>query len=82
MVLNQMDLLDHPSPALSCVIVLQTVMQVGGFALLGCQSKLFDGLLLPLFVCYVGLVPWHGRLQQQDHAAHCWRHERDTCGAS
>ncbi|CAM9455731.1 unnamed protein product [Pylaiella littoralis] len=26
-VLNQMDLLDNPSPALSCVIVLQTVMQ-------------------------------------------------------
>lgn len=30
-VLNQMDLLDNPSPALSCVIVLQTVMQVRGF---------------------------------------------------
>eukprot|EP00903_Cladosiphon_okamuranus_P016114 g14871.t1 len=26
-VLNQMDLLDNPSPALSCIIVLQTVMQ-------------------------------------------------------
>lgn len=31
-VLNQMDLLDNPSPVLSCVIVLQTVMQVRGFA--------------------------------------------------
>lgn len=29
-VLNQMDLLDNPSQALSCIVVLQTVMEVSG----------------------------------------------------
>ena len=59
-VLNQMDLLDHPSPALSCVIVLQTVMQVGRFALSGSQSMLVDSPLMPAFV--------EGPPRQVDHA--------------